>query len=140
MTLRPIGFRVFVQPDPVATDIGGILIPDASYQPKMSGTVIAVGPGGSQMRHAARTRGLKDACEVVESTIRQLGPLTALTMLRDEIAGLIGTADPEREVHIGDRVYFDAFVGRTIRIGDNEIVELTEDDISAVDTAQGVAA
>lgn len=143
MKLTPLGFRIFVKPDPVPRQTAsGFLIPDASLQPRMSGTVIAVGPGGSQMRFRARNRALRDACEVIESTVRTFGNLAPLLMARDEIAALIGTSDPDREVHIGDRVYFDAFAGRSIRIGedeDSEVIELTEDEISARET-EGVAA
>lgn len=143
VTLRPLGFRIFVKPDPVATETAsGFLIPDASLQPRMSGTVIAVGPGGSAMRFHARNRALRDACEVVESTIRQWGEIAPLQLVRNELSALIGTSDPERDVHVGDRVYFDAFVGRVIRTGeddDTDVIELTEDEISAIDQ-QGVAA
>lgn len=144
MQLRPLGFRVFVKPDPIPTMTdSGFVIPDASTQPRMSGTVIAVGPGGNQMRSQARQRALRDACEIVESAIRQFSRLAALMIVRDEIAALIGTTDPEREVHVGDHVYFDAFAGRIIRLGedeDSDVIELTEEEISAKADSQGVAA
>lgn len=143
MTLTPLGFRIFVKPDPVRLETAsGFLLPETSQQPYLSGTVIATGPGGSQMRHHARNRALRDACEVLESTIRTFGPISPLLVARDKITALVGTSDPERDVHVGDRVYFDPFVGRVFRTGEDaetDIVELTEDEISAVDQ-QGVAA
>lgn len=49
--VRPVSSRILVRPDPLATTVGSIIIPEsvrekhASKQQRIIGTVVAVGPG-----------------------------------------------------------------------------------------------
>lgn len=143
MTLQPLGHRIFVKPDPVATHTAsGFEIPGAIHQPRMSGVVTAMGPGGSALRYRARQRALTDACEILESALRQFGTIAPLLLVRDEVAALLGTSDPERDIHVGDRVFFAHDVGRIIRLGEDastDVIELTEDEVTAVEAAEVAA-
>lgn len=45
MTLEPLGSRVLIRPDPPETESkGGIILPDASKQRPLMGTIVASGP------------------------------------------------------------------------------------------------
>lgn len=139
--MRPVGHRILVKPDPQpdTTDSGIVLPQDHDHVP-VSGTVCAMGPGGSQVRYQARQRALRDCCEIIESSIRTFGPLSALMLARDEMAGLIGTSDPVHELHVWDRVVFPAEVGLTVTEDGETYVILNEDDVAAVAAAEETAA
>jgi co-chaperonin GroES (HSP10) len=138
--LRPLGHRILVQPDAQPdTTASGLIIPQDSDHVPVSGTVVALGPGGSQVRYKARQRALQDCCEIIESAIRQWTAIAPLTLVRDEIAGLLGTSDPEREMAIGDRVAYAAEVGLKFTEDGAEYIVLNEDDV-AVLVAEEVAA
>lgn len=140
MTPRPTGHRILVLPDeqPDAS-IGGIVLPQDHDHVPVSGTVVALGPGGSQMRYAARQRAVHDCCEVLESQIQRFGAMAALTLLRDEIAGLIGTSCPEREIQVGDRVAYPDDAGLKLTEDGQVYILLNEDDVAVVITEEAAA-
>lgn len=131
--LKPLGHRLLVQPDaqPDQTE-SGILLPQDHDHVPVSGTVVAVGPGGSQLRYQARQRAIKDCCEIVESALTQFGHLAALRIVRDEIAGLLGSSDPQREVQVGDRVAYPVECGLKVTEDGAEFVILNEDDVAVI--------
>lgn len=140
MPLSPLGHRILVKPDtPPDQSASGLILPQDRDHIPVSGTVVALGPGGNQMRYRTRQRAITDCCEVIESTIRMFGPLSALQIARDEMAALLGTSEPEREVHIGDRVAFGFASGVTYTEDGEEYIVLNEDDV-AVLVAEEVAA
>lgn len=141
MSLRPTAHRILVQPDtpPEETATGLVLPQDRDHVP-VSGTVVALGPGGSAIRYKARQRGIKDCLEVVESALRNYPVLTPLLLVRDEIAGLLGSSEPEREVAVGDRVAFAAEVGLKVDVEGQDYILLNEDDVAVVATEEVAAA
>lgn len=141
VSIRPTGHRILVKPDtpPDTTDSGLILPEDRDHVP-VSGIVAAMGPGGSLMRYQARQRAIHDCAEIIESLISTFGAVAPLTMARDEIAGRLGTSDPEHELHVWDRVVFPADVGLTVSEDGATYVLLNEDDVAAVAAEAEVAA
>lgn len=140
MSLLPTGHRIIVKPDaPPELSASGLILPDDRDHVPVSGTVIAVGPGGSRIRFQARQRALRDAAEILESTISQFGNLAPLMIARDEIGGMIGSRDPEHELRVGDRVVFPAECGLAVTEDGADYVILNEDDVAAVEHAEVAA-
>lgn len=141
MSLRPTGHRILVKPDapPELTTSGLILPQDRDHVP-VSGTVVALGPGGSQIRHRTRQRAFRDCLELVESTLRSFGNIAPLTILRDEMSGLIGTSCPEREIAIGDRVAYPVESGLALTEDGVDYIILNEDDVAVIVTEEAAAA
>lgn len=140
MSLRPTGHRVLIQPDPQPEcSESGLVLPNDRDHVPVSGTVVAIGPGGSQIRYAARQRAIKDCAEIVESALVQWGAIAPLLLVRDEIAGLLGTTHPAREIAVGDRVAYAAESGLCLTEDGTDYILLNEDDV-AVLVADEVAA
>lgn len=133
MSLRPLGHRILVKPDtqPENTDSGLILQTTREYVP-MSGTVAELGPGGHQLRYRTRQRAIQDCLEMLESTARMFGPLAALQVARENVSGLLGTTEPEREIQVGDRVAFPREVGLRLVEDGVEYVILNEEDVAVL--------
>lgn len=130
MSLRPIGHRILVKPDAQPDEtVSGLILPQDHDHVPVSGTVVAVGPGGSQVRYQARQRAIRDCVEVVESTTRQFGPFAALQILREEVSALLGTSDPTREAQVGDRVAFAQESGLKMSEDGEDYIILNEDDV-----------
>lgn len=140
MSLRPLGHRILVQPDeqPGQT-VGGIILPEDRDHVPVSGTVVALGPGGPQLRYKARQRAIQDCLEIIESAISQWSAIAPLTLVRDEIAGRLGTSDPEREVAVGDRVAYAAEVGLLFQEDGHDYIVVNEDDVAVI-AAEEIAA
>lgn len=139
--LRPTGHRVLVKPDPPPeTTTTGLVLPQDHDHVPVSGVVYALGPGGSLVRYQARQRALTDCAEIVESALRTFGPLSALQIARDEIAGMLGTSDPVRELHVWDRVVFPAEAGLVLQEDGETFILINEDDVVAVAAAESEAA
>lgn len=133
MSLKPLGHRILVKPDePPDTSASGLILPQDRDHIPVSGTVVAVGPGGSQMRFRARQRAIVDCCEILESTIRSFGNIAPLMLARDEMAGMLGTADPHREMAVGDRVAYAPEVGLTLTEDGQDYIVLNEDDVAVL--------
>src|SRR3990167_4016005 len=137
MTVRPVTGHLHVKPDPhpTMTD-GGLYIPESiADTPPMSGIVIAIGSSEPDARHRARQRGILDCLEVVESAMQTWGHTATLKLVRDEMAGFIGTAPPERDVRVGDRVIFPFDRGYELVLGEKaegSTVIIREADVLAV--------
>lgn len=139
--MQPTLHRILVKPDlPEAETASGLVLPQDRDHVPVSGTVVALGPGGSLVRYQARQRAIRDCCEVVESTIRTFGNISPLLLVRDELAGLLGTADHEHELRKGDRVVFPAECGLTVTDDGETYVLLNEDDVVGVSRDEEVAA
>jgi co-chaperonin GroES (HSP10) len=131
--LKPVGHRIAVIPDTQPdTTASGLILPEDRDHVPVSGTVVALGPGGSQIRYRARQRAIRDCCEILESTMRTFGNLACLTLARDEMAGMLASTDPEREMHIGDRVAFAAEAGLTVTMDGQPYIVLCEDDVAVL--------
>ncbi len=141
MSLKPLQHRILVRPDDQPTETeGGLILIDTHDHVPVSGTVVSVGPGGSQLRYQVRQRAIKDCAEIVESALSTWGSTAALTLVRDEIAGMLGTSSPDRDVAVGDRVVFPAEVGYRVKEDGVEYLILNEDDVAVVVTESEVAA
>jgi co-chaperonin GroES (HSP10) len=139
--LKPLGHRVLISPDatPEQSESGLVLPQDRDHVP-VSGTVVALGPGGSQMRFSARQRAIHDCAQIIESAIHQWGAIACLTLVRDEIAGLLGSSEPAREIAVGDRVAFPANLGLDVTHDGQDYVMCHEDDVAVlVEEAEAVA-
>lgn len=132
MSLRPTGHHILVKPDAQPDTSGVIILPQDHDHIPMSGTVVALGPGGSLVRYQARQRAIKDCIEVVESAVRMFTPTAALRVVLEEVAGLIGTSAPEREMQVGDRVAFAAESGLSFSEDGESYIILNEDDVVVV--------
>ena len=141
MSLRPLGHRILVKPDapPEASQSGLILPQDRDHVP-VSGTVVELGPGGNQMRYRTRQRAISDCLEVIESACQSYGHWTVLQLVRENVAGLLGTSEPEREIHVGDRVVFGFAAGITMTDDGEEYIMLNEDDVGVLVDESEVAA
>ena len=133
MSLRPIGHRILVKPDvqPDESAAGLILPQDRDHIPT-SGTVVEVGPGGNQMRYRSRQRAIKDCLEVLESTERMFSSTASLIIARENIAALLGTSEPEREIAVGDRVAYAAESGLRVTQDGEDYIVLNEDDVAVI--------
>lgn len=133
MSLRPLGHRILVKPDlPPEQSESGLILPQDRDTVAVSGVVVETGPGGSTMRYQARQRAIKDCLEVVESAMARYGGFPPYQIVKNEIAGLLGSSDPEREVHVWDRVAFPAECGLEVTVDGEAYVILHEDDVAVV--------
>lgn len=138
MTVRPVTGQIHVKPDPHPTMTeSGFYIPDAYADdtPPMSGIVVAMGEREIDKIHRARQQGIRDCAQIVESAMQTWGHTATLKLVRDEIAGLLGSAPPDRDVQLGDRVIFPFNKGYEVVIGehaDGSTVILREADVLAV--------
>jgi co-chaperonin GroES (HSP10) len=141
MGLQPIGHRILVKPDeqPDETASGLVLPQDRDHIP-MSGTVVAIGPGGSAVRFRARQRAIRDCAEVIESVMRRWHAMAPLLLARDEIAGLLGSSDPEHEIAVGDRVAYPVEAGLLLTVDGESYIVLNEDDVAVLVREEEVAA
>ena len=133
MHIRPLGHRILVRPDAQQDETdSGLILPADRDHVATSGTVVECGPGGSLLRYRARQQGIRDCCEFVESMIHRFSAIAPLLMLRDEMAGLLGTTAPGRDLCVGDRVAFPDDVGHRTNIDGEEYIVLNEDDVAVV--------
>jgi co-chaperonin GroES (HSP10) len=141
MSLRPLGHRIIVKPEPAASQsLGGLYIPETAGQPPaMSGTVIAVADGPARA-HKVRERVVKDLSKLVTETYERISPRLSFAWSAETLALAIGVAFNDylqaraglSEVNVGDFVCFAYTVGSTIVVDGEECIVLAEDDISAV--------
>lgn len=141
MTLHPIGHRILVQPDEQLdqTDSGLILIENRDHV-ATSGTVVALGPGGSLVKYQARQRALKDALDILRDCEIEWNYPASLQIARENVARLLGTAHPERDLAVGDRVVFPDDVGHRTVVDGTEYLVLNEDDVAVLVAEESEAA
>lgn len=130
--LRPIGHRILVKPDePEETSAGGLILPQQRDHVATSGIVVAVGPGGSLVRYRARQRAIRDCVRALHESDVLFGE-ALWGLVREELAQLLGTSDPEHELQVGDRVAFAPDVGLIFVEDGEEYITLNEDDVVIV--------
>ncbi len=120
--MKPLGHRILIQPDAEPTRDGLILLPEHRDFVATSGTVIALGPGGSRLRYAARQRAIADAAE----WMARQGYERLATGLRTAFAK---SPDWDREIAVGDRVAFAADSGVAITQDGVPYLLIEEDDL-----------
>lgn len=136
MNIRPVGSRILVRPDlpPPVSDL--IVAPDnATPEPEMSGTVVALGNGHEAAMNLKRDI-MVDVRKIIQRVMDTIpncnGP--AFAMLLEEI-GQYGASMPyEYDVKIGERVVFPWNVGTKMALENVEYIVLREDDPIAVFT------
>jgi co-chaperonin GroES (HSP10) len=126
VALKPLGHRILIQPDEQPDYDGLILLPEHRDHVSTSGTVIALGPGGSKVRYDARQRALRDIRAWLST--RASHGCNCLAELEE----IQGTPDPEHELRIGDRVAFDSESGLKITENGVEYLILNEDDVVVI--------
>jgi co-chaperonin GroES (HSP10) len=131
VALKPLGHRILIQPDEQPDYDGLILLPEHRDHVSTSGTVIALGPGGSQVRYDARQRALRQAIDVICQG-ETPSEVTTVTVLINRVRTMLGTPDPVREVAVGDRVAFDSESGLKISENGVEYLILNEDDVVVI--------
>lgn len=133
MHIRPLGHRILVTPDPQPDETeSGLILPTDRDHTATSGTVVALGPGGSLVRSRARQLAVKDALDVIHECEIEWNYPACLQIARENIARLLGTQDHRRELAIGDRVVFPDDVGHRTMIDGEEYLVLNEDDVAVV--------
>ena len=139
--IRPTSHRILIQPDEQPERDGLIELPQHLEFVATSGTVIAIGPRGSKVRYEARQRALRDAASAIEQLDFVDGILRSTkAAILNGVLKLIGTSDPEHELHVGDRVAFDSESGLRITENGTEYLILNEDDVVViVDESEAVA-
>lgn len=131
--LRPLGHRILVKPDAQPDEsVAGLILPQDRDHVPVSGTVVEVGPGGNQMRYRSRQRAIKDCLEVLESAERMFSSTASLIVARENVAALLGTTEPEREIHVGDRVAYPQESGLKLTEDGEEFIILNEDDVAVL--------
>lgn len=129
--LRPLGSRLLIKPDPPATMIGGILIPQtADKPPAMTGTVIAVGRGPASA-HRVRQATLNDVREALQQAGADVASIAAVFT---ELAQA-----NVHDVSEGDCVCFAFTAGTNITVDGEALIVIAEDDLEAVWTPDGAA-
>ena len=132
MTLRPLGDRVLVKPDPRPTETAsGLQLAENSWRPEFTGVVVAVG----KARHPRLDEALSMADRLSDITVARdtidegYGDDTCI----DEAVGLLRSLVSRQPlVQPGDRVIFGANVGLVTRIDDERYFVMRESDILAV--------
>ena len=129
--MKVLGHRVLIRPDaqPSQTDSGIILTEDREFV-ATSGTVVQVGAGGSPRDYAVRQRAIR-AC--VDAIAREHGSTnewfhSGIQQATQRVTALLGTYEPSPELHVGDRVAFDADSGHRITVGGEQFLILNYDD------------
>lgn len=120
--MTPLGHRVLIRPDEEPAQAGAILLLEHQDFVATSGTVVALGPGGSRVRYQARQRAIADAAEWIDR--QGYGRLAA--GLRSNFAK---SADWDREIAVGDRVAFAAESGVAISKDGEPYLLIEEDDL-----------
>lgn len=135
--MRPTGHRILIQPDEQPTHSDLVVLLEHRDFVSTSGTVVAMGPRGSQIRWEARQRALRQAAAALECTKR--GPYGS-NFAVETVLKLIGSPDSVHEIKIGDRVAYDAESGLRIIKDGTEYLILNEDDVVVlIDDAEAVA-
>lgn len=102
--LRPLGNKLIVKRDLAATQTpSGILLPEQAKETPKRGTVLAIGP------------------EVKSAKPPHSDPLLRTSNFT------------EIPLAVGDSVYFNAYAGADLKVGDQTLLILTEDDVLAVE-------
>lgn len=125
MSLQPLGNRVLICPDGPPESDGLIVMPEIADRVPVSGTVAALGPGGSRQRFKARQRAIAAAADLIEE-----GDGYLARRIREE---LLNTPDPHRDIAVGDRVVFPAEVGFKVAYDGTEYLLVDEDDVAIVE-------
>ena len=128
--LQPLGHRVLVKPD-VQSNIsdGGLILPEDRDHVPMGGQIVALGPGGSLSRFKARQRAIAACMEAIH------GCGYGESQAYHDVKSLLSTADPARDVAVGDFVAFPADAGFKVSHDGEEYVLVNEDDIAVLETA-----
>jgi len=107
--LRPLGNKVIVKRDEAAkmTPSGIHLVEGQSKETPRRGTVLAIGPEVQSARSLARKAGMDP---------------------------MLAAKQDDAALAVGDLVYFNAYAGSDLKVGEQTLLILTEDDILAVET------
>lgn len=133
MTVRPLGHRILVRPDAQADETeSGLILPTNRDHVATSGTVVALGDGGSLLRFQARQQAIKTCLDVIRDAEIEWNYPASLQVVREDVSRLLGTSAPERDLAIGDRVMFPDDVGHKTVVDGVEYVVLNEDDVAVI--------
>jgi chaperonin GroES len=112
--VRPLGDRVFVMPDPMEREVGGVIIPENIREKPRSGLVLAVGIGNVN-NDGTRTEpdlGIGDHVlfsQYVGVDVRLAGD-TYLVLREGDILGVIDDAEVQRREAVESDALSDASV------------------------------
>lgn len=128
-TLRPLGNRILIEPDPPDTETAsGLLLPDDRDHVPVSGTVIAVGLGPK------RDQKIRLACiSRCMAIVEELASM-AICDPQDYIAELGRYRDTierfEPSIHVGDRVVYPLEAGLTVTEDNRTLITMNEDEVA----------
>ena len=128
--MKVLGHRVLIRPDEQPEADGLILLPQDREFVTTSGTVAQIGAGGSRLTYYARQRAIQQCVNAAELHGEGFEFADCDTFyVVQKLKALLGTADPEPELRIGDRVAFDADSGLRITVGGDQFLILNHDDV-----------
>lgn len=133
MSLRPLGHRLIIKPEPAkTTSAGGILIPQtADKKPAMTGTVISVGRGPSTA-HRVRQYTLAQVIDKLQEVAERVPNAALRSELEDELARMAVEDVTFSEVKEGDYVCFPFTSGQNMNVDGEDFIVLQEDDLECV--------
>lgn len=134
--MKVLGHRVLVKPDPQPTAAeSGIILPEDRDFVATSGEVVDIGAGGSAWRYHARQATLQHALDAIDAEHTRLKGTAFEAGLRQAIGlvtSMLGTAAPEMELRVGQRIAFDADSGLQISVDGEPHLILNHDDVVVI--------
>lgn len=132
MSLRPLGSRLLIKPDPPATVISGILVPaSAEKPPAMTGTVIALGHGPASAQ-AVRQATLAQVAERFHAVADEVSAAHLQDAFAEVLRTLVQEAASLHDVAVGDCVCFAFTAGTNLTVDGEPYILMLEDDLEAV--------
>ena len=141
MSLKPLGSRVIIKPEPAATETAsGIVFPEtAGKPPAMSGTVINIGRGPATA-HRVRQHTLARVMELITDLADNVPAAALRSELEDGIARMAVDDVSFSEIHEADYVAYSYTSGTQLVVDGEEYIVLDEADVQAVWNEQESAA
>lgn len=133
MSLKPLGHRLIIKPEPARTEsAGGIIIPQtADKKPAMTGTVTSVGRGPATA-HRVRQYTLAQVIDKLQEVAERVPSAALKSEFEDEIARMSVEDVTFSEVKEGDYVCFPFTAGQNMHVDGEDFIVLQEDDLECV--------
>jgi len=127
MNVRPTYDRVVVEKaSDEEVSKGGIIIPDVARNPTQMGKVLAVGPGRNIDAPGGYRLNLFDPDgKEIPFRARPAGAL-------GQVVGYVEVERPQMQVKVGDTVLWGKHAGSEVKVGEQIVYILREDEILAV--------
>lgn len=130
-----LGHRVLVRPDAQPEHEGAILLPQDRDFVATSGEILQIGAGGSAWRFHARQKALASISHLLSAELDMRHATAYEAGLRravELVTAQLGTAEPECDLKVGDRVAFGADHGVAVTVGGEPHLVLNHDDVVVI--------